>query len=114
VQCVNPGIDSTITLTTANPLIDSVNFSFTCKPGFDIGVRSVINSGNVFPGQQHSIRIVAGDLSQWYHLNCAAGISGQVQVSVNGTVTYYGIITGALTPIVAGNVFTYNITDLEP
>ena len=108
VQCTHPGLDSVVTVATIDT---NINFSLTCKPGFDVGVQSVLNYGLVFPGQQHAIYTITGDLSQWYNLNCAAGISGQVQISVSGPVTYVAPAAGALTPSVAGNVFTYNITD---
>ncbi len=110
VQCTYPGIDSTV---VANPLASDVNFSIACKPGFDIGVQSVIPSGWVFPGQPHTLRIVAGDMGGWYNLNCAAGVSGQVTFIVTGPVTYSGIVAGAITPIVAGNVFTYTIANFD-
>lgn len=111
VQCTYPGIDSTITLTNGNPLATDVNFDIACKPGFDVGVQSVFQSGWVFPGQLHALNVVAGDLSNWYNLNCANGISGQVQVIMTGPVTYTSAASGALTPSVAGNVFTYAIAD---
>ena len=111
VQCAYPGIDSTVTLTNGNPLATDVNFAITCKLGFDIGVQSVFTNGWVFPGQQHSLSIVAGYMNQWYNLNCANGISGQVQITITGAVTYTGIVLGVLTPIITGNVFTYTIAD---
>ncbi|MDO9185394.1 MAG: T9SS type A sorting domain-containing protein [Bacteroidia bacterium] len=111
VQCAYPGIDSTVTLTNGNPLATDINFAITCKLGFDVGVQSVFQSGSVFPGQQHELSVVAGDMSQWYNLNCANGISGQVQITVTGPVTYTGIALGALTPTITGNVFTYTIAD---
>ncbi len=111
VQCTYPGIDSTVILTTSNPLQQNVNFALSCKPGFDVGVQSVLARGIIFPGQQHQLTITAGDLSQWFGLNCAAGISGQVIVSVSGPVSFDSVMTGALTPTIVGNVFTYNISD---
>lgn len=110
VQCVS-GIDSTVSLTYSNPIVTDVNFAIDCKPGFDIGIQSVINSGQVFPGQQHSLSVLAGDMSNWYNLNCAAGISGQIQVTITGPVTYTGITFGAITPTIVGNIFTYTIAD---
>ncbi len=112
-QCANPGFDSTVVLTTANSLVQNVNFNIICKPGFDVGTQSVVTEGLVFPGQTHAIRIVAGDMSHWYHMHCAAGISGQVQVTVTGPVTFSGIIPGALTPAVNNNVYTYTFTDFD-
>jgi uncharacterized repeat protein (TIGR01451 family) len=111
--CASPGIDSTIDITTTTPYTEEVNFGIICKPGFDIGVQSVISNGIVFPGLQHRLGIVAGDMRNWYNLNCASGISGQVQVTVNGPIAFNGVAPGALTPSVSGNVFTYNITDFE-
>ncbi len=109
--CPNPGVDSTVTSTIANPLVNDVNFDFTCKPGFDVGVRSILSCGLVFPGQQHHLRFVAGDMSQWYNMQCAAGISGTVQITVNGPVTYNGVMAGSLTPTITGSTYIYSIAD---
>ncbi|CAN5506439.1 hypothetical protein BH10BAC1_BH10BAC1_10850 [soil metagenome] len=109
-QCANPGIDSTVS-TYINPLTTDVNFNFNCKPGFDIGVQSVIRYGFAFPGEQQSIRIKAGDMSQIYNLSCASGVSGQVTITVLGPMTYNGPMAGALTPTVIGNTYTYSISD---
>lgn len=108
-QCTFPGLDTIVTLVS---LDTNVNFSLTCKPGFDVGVQSVVNTnGLVFPGQTHHLSVVAGDMTQWYNLNCASGISGTVQISVLGPVTYVSPGAGALTPSVAGNIYTYTIAD---
>jgi uncharacterized repeat protein (TIGR01451 family) len=113
VQCTSPGADSTVTTTSVNPKISDVNFSFVCKPSFDLGTMAILNLGLVFPGQQHELNFISGDLSQWYNLHCAAGISGQVQITVNGPVSYAGNAPGTLTPSVAGNIFTYSISDFR-
>ncbi|MES2565236.1 MAG: T9SS type A sorting domain-containing protein [Bacteroidota bacterium] len=110
-QCNYPGVDTTIQLSAASPNADKVNFSVKCKPGFDVGVQSVLTSGLVFPGQSHHLKIIAGDMSQWYCLNCASGISGELIINVSGPVTYVAPSGGSLTPIVAGNSFTYTISD---
>jgi len=110
-QCSSPSIDSVVTLTTLNPLIANVNFDFNCKPGFDVGVRSIAHCGLVFPGQTHDLRIDAGDMTQWYNMACAAGISGQVQMTITGPVTYSGPLLGALTPSISGSTFTYSISN---
>ncbi len=113
VQCLYPGIDTNVSLSLSNPLAENVDFEFSCKPGFDVGTQSIIHTGWVFPGELHQLKIIAGDLSKWYHLNCTgtAGLSGQVQIIVTGPVNYSGITPGALSPSVAGNVFTYSIAD---
>ncbi|HEY0030448.1 MAG TPA: gliding motility-associated C-terminal domain-containing protein [Bacteroidia bacterium] len=110
-QCANPGVDSTLTLTLAAPLQTNVNFGFDCKSGIDIGVRSVSHLGLVFPGESHQLHVDAGDMTQWYNMACAAGTSGQVQMTISGPVTFSGITAGALMPTIAGNIFTYSIAD---
>lgn len=111
VLCSNPGVDSLVNISLSQPLADSMNFALTCKVGFDFGVQSIHTTGFVFPGQFHALNVNAGDMTHWYNLNCASGTSGTLSFSVNGPVTYIGSVAGALTPIVAGNVFTYNISD---
>lgn len=113
VQCANPGIDTTVTITQANPIANQINFSFACKPGLDVGAQSAVTTGWVFPGQQLMLSVVAGEMSQWYNLNCGTGVDGQVIINVNGPVTYMGPAPGALTPLVSGNTFTYNISDYD-
>ncbi|HEX8516414.1 MAG TPA: T9SS type A sorting domain-containing protein [Bacteroidia bacterium] len=110
-QCQAPGTDTLVSVIAGSPMVSNVNFDFGCKPGFDIGVRSVVPSGWVFPGQQHSVSITAGDMSQWYNMHCASGVAGQVKITVNGPVTFNGIMVGALNPVVNGNMFTYSIND---
>ena len=107
-SCMYPGLDSTVTVAI---LDTNINFAITCKPGFDVGVQSIITNGIVFPGQNHILNINAGDASHWYNLNCASGIAGIVSFSVNGPITYVGPAAGALIPNVAGNVYSYNIAD---
>ncbi|MBL7936529.1 MAG: T9SS type A sorting domain-containing protein [Bacteroidia bacterium] len=110
-QCNYPGIDTTIQLTSLNPTAENIDFSVKCKSGFDVGVQSVLTNGIVFPGQNHHLKIAAGDMSQWYNLKCATGVSGQLTINVSGPVTYIAPTLGSLTPIVSGTTFTYNIAD---
>jgi uncharacterized repeat protein (TIGR01451 family) len=107
-QCVHPGLDSIVTSTG---LDTNINFSLQCRAGFDVGVQSAVTGGIVFPGQHHNLSVVAGDMTQWYNLNCAAGNSGTVQITLVGPATYVGPAAGALTPTVVGNVLTYTIAD---
>ena len=110
-QCNYPGSDTTIQLTSANPTAQNIDFSVKCKPGFDVGVQSVLTDGIVFPGQNHHLNVAAGDVSQWYNLNCATGVSGQLIINISGPVTYIAPAPGSLIPIVSGTTFTYNIAD---
>jgi uncharacterized repeat protein (TIGR01451 family) len=111
VGCTYPGVDSVLSLTGVNPMATDVNFDIECRNGFDIGVQSVVTRGAVFPGRQHLVRVLAGDLTNWYGLKCATGKSGTVKVTITGPVSYAGVYSGALTPSVSGNVFTYAISD---
>lgn len=106
--CINPGLDSSL---TTSILDTNINFALDCKPGFDVGIQSIIKTGQAFPGQNHTLTLNAGDISHWYNLNCAAGLSGALSFTISGPVTYIGPAFGALTPNVSGNVFTYNIAD---
>jgi uncharacterized repeat protein (TIGR01451 family) len=112
-NCQHPGIDSTVVTTTANSLAQNVNFDIECKNGYDVGVQSITHTGLVFPGQTHTLQVIAGDASQWYGLNCSAGTSGQVSITVDGPVTFAGVPSGALTPSISGNIYTYSITDFS-
>ncbi len=107
-SCIYPGFDSTLFV---NQLDTNINFVLNCKPGFDLGIQSINRSGIVFPGQLHTLNINAGDINHWYNLNCTPGISGTVSFSVTGPVNYIGPAVGSLTPSVAGNIYTYNISD---
>ncbi|MEO6903172.1 MAG: T9SS type A sorting domain-containing protein [Bacteroidia bacterium] len=109
-QCV---VDTTVILTDSLPNANNINFGILCKPGFDIGVKSITTYGIVFPGQQHRLIVIADDLSKWNNLNCNNAGSGQLKITVNGPVTYAGISPGALSPNVAGNVFTYTIVNFD-
>lgn len=111
VDCLNPGVDSSITLNAGAPLIGDVNFGLKCKTGFDVGTRSVHTIGLVFPGQPHTLAVKSGDLTNYYNLNCSNGVTGTVTVTVTGPVTFQNVSVGALTPAIAGNVFTYTIPD---
>jgi uncharacterized repeat protein (TIGR01451 family) len=52
-----------------------------------------------------------GDISGFYNLNCALGVSGTVVVSINGPVSYLNNLPGTMMPAVSANTFTYTISD---
>ncbi len=109
VQCTHPGADSVLFL---QGIDTAVNFSLTCKPGFDVGVQSVVSSGLVFPGFKHNLNIIAGDMSQWYNLSCASGDSGTVQIDLSGPVKLAGFALGAIAPSLYNtNTLIYHIAD---
>ncbi|MBL0050106.1 MAG: leucine-rich repeat domain-containing protein [Bacteroidetes bacterium] len=88
------------------------DFGITCKPGFDVGVSTIVRDSGIFrPANFTNVKILAGDLSNHYGLHCAAGISGAVQIIITGPATYISTVNGALTPIVNGDTLTYTIPD---
>lgn len=107
LQCGHPGVDTTL-ITSFN---DTTDFSVVCNGQQDFGVHSISTMGWIFPGEQHTLLVNAGDISQWYNLHCSSGIGGSVVITVNGPVSYNGPAVGALIPAVAGNVFTFSISD---
>lgn len=105
------GIDSLVILSLAQPAADSIDFSVVCKPGFDVGIQSISTFGLPFPGITHTLTVVSGNMINWYNLNCSSGVSGTLSFSVNGPVNFIGPAVGSLTPSVAGNIYTYTISD---
>ncbi len=86
------------------------DFSFQCKPGFDLGVQSI--EARFRPAAYSTVHIAAGDIALWYGQHCAFGVSGTVTVYFTGPVNYIGPAAGALTPMTSsGNALIYNISD---
>ncbi|MBP6428057.1 MAG: T9SS type A sorting domain-containing protein [Bacteroidia bacterium] len=111
LTCPPGGFHSSM-LTLADSMDSDMNFGFNCNPGFDVGVNSIIlRSRNFFPGDSANVNIGAGDLSSFYGLRCATGVSGDVSVTISGPVSFLSAAAGALNPVVAGNLLTYTISD---
>lgn len=88
-----------------------INFALSCGNA-DLGVKSVLTQGIIFPGRNHVLRILVGDMSQWYGLNCASGYGGKVIVGVTGKVQYISPALDSKYPSkVNGNIFTYQVPD---
>ncbi|WP_343637663.1 T9SS type A sorting domain-containing protein [Fluviicola sp.] len=101
------GITSTATVPYADTVVSGGDFGLVCD-GYDLGVQSITPNGWFFPGQVHTVEILAGDLTAPYNMHCASGISGEVSISVAGpgTVTFLG------SPIsVSGNIAVYAVAD---
>lgn len=103
--------DTTLSLTAQDSLRYGIDFGLKCKPGFDIGAKSIL--GNLFrPAWDTKINIGAGDMANAFGVHCAAGVSGSVSVSFTGPAKYIFPAPGALTPNnVNGNTLTYTIAD---
>jgi len=109
--CPNPGVDSSLTIDLANPIISNVNFALICKPGFDIGVQSIYTSGRVQPGRSHVASIYAGDFDSWYNYSCSSGVSGQIQVTISGPVVFDSMQVGSNAPTINGNQLFFDVVD---
>jgi len=114
--CNYPGLDTNILLITLDSIAEDIDFGLKCKPGYDITINSVQRTGGIFfPGQNAQVTSCIGDAVVFFNgMICnSAGISGTVQITVTGPVTYLGPAPFALVPSVAGNVFTYNVSDFS-
>jgi uncharacterized repeat protein (TIGR01451 family) len=103
-----------VTLDSANQTIQNINFPVVCNATYDVLVQSETTQGWVFPGQIHSLKTNITNISSWYNLQCDTNFySGTVSIQVNGPISFVAPAAGALTPIVNGNTFTYNIPDFN-
>lgn len=105
-----------VTLNASNPISQNNNFQIVCKPGFDVGVTSVNRiNGWIFPGQQSTIRVKAGDIANVLNnITCNTNsLQGQVKVKINGPVSYAGAASGALTPLINNETLIYNVSDFS-
>ena len=104
----------TVMLDSANQSISNINFPVVCDTGFDIKVESVSSQGLVFPGQIHTLFTNISNNEDWYNLNCGtSNNSGTVSIQITGPVTYISPATGALTPSINGNTFTFGVSNFH-
>jgi hypothetical protein len=94
--------------------IDSIkydrDFALKCK-GADLAATSIYTE-NLRPASLRKVNIQAGDLTNLYGSNCAAGVCGTVSITITGPCNYYSSPSYALTPnAVSSNVLTYYISD---
>jgi uncharacterized repeat protein (TIGR01451 family) len=103
-----------LVLDSANQTISNINFPVVCDSLNDVKIHSVATLGWVFPGQTHILNTNISNNFNWYNLQCDTNTySGTVSIQVNGPVFFVEPATGALTPTVIGNTFTYSITDFN-
>ncbi len=111
VTCPVSGFQTSV-LTALDSMDYGMDFGMQCKPGFDVGVTSVVGDSGVFrPANFAKIKIAAGDISNFFGLHCAAGTSGAVEVILGGPVTYVSAAAGSLVPVVSGDTLLYSIAD---
>lgn len=102
-NCPQPGLDSTVTLTTAEPLAADLDFEIDCKPGSDLGVAAIVPTGTVLPGQTHLLTIRAGDLFQRFGLDCGNSPGGELRLDFSGPITWTGVPSYAIPAGSIGN-----------
>ena len=101
----------TTTVDSQELYLNGFNFGMDCRHGFDLGFGGAA-WGGFYPNTISNVNIPAGDMSQLWGYHCANGVSGQVQITFNGPITFAGMGSGGLTPTsVNGNVITWNIAD---
>jgi uncharacterized repeat protein (TIGR01451 family) len=109
-NCTNPGYDTTLSTSSNNQLID-LDFGFKCPDDFDLSIQSIANYGIAFPGQQHSLRLMTGETSEWFGFECFPNLGGTLNIIAEGPIQYIGAPPFAITPTVYGTVYSYNISD---
>jgi gliding motility-associated-like protein/uncharacterized repeat protein (TIGR01451 family) len=88
-----------------------INFGVECN-GIDAGVQSII--GRFRPADITHIKIMAGNMAQFYNVNCPAVYSATVTTVVEGPVQFLMPTGTAIAPsAVSGNMITYNIPDMS-
>jgi uncharacterized repeat protein (TIGR01451 family) len=113
ISCPGSGYYN-VSLSATDSVSYSNNFAFKCpETGFDVGVQSILNTyASPTAGSTFALNVKAGDISALYGAQCAAGISGQVQIIYSGPVNFVAPATGALTPtLVNGDTLMWTIAD---
>ncbi len=108
LRCPTAGIYND-TLNQMDSLFYNNDFALKCEQGFDVGTQSIWSRFR--PALNSTVHVAAGDLSDFYGIHCAAGISGRVTVYFTGPVNYVGVAAGSLIPAVSGDTLTYSIAD---
>jgi uncharacterized repeat protein (TIGR01451 family) len=113
MACGQPN-NQVVDLDSVNQTISNINFPVVCDTIYDLSVQSVNHIGIVFPGQPHSVNTNITNNVIWYNLNCAFPIySGNVTFQFTGPISFVSSGSGALTPTINGNTFTYNISNFN-
>lgn len=111
VSCPVAGFQTSV-LTALDSMDYGMDFGMQRKPGFDVGVKSVVRDSGLFrPANFARVKIAAGDISNLFGLHCATGTSGAVEIILSGPVAYVSAAAGSLTPVVSGDTLLYSIAD---
>jgi uncharacterized repeat protein (TIGR01451 family) len=103
--------NQSVVLNSNNQTFSSIDYPIVCDT-LDLAVQSVTRQGIVFPGQVHRLYTHITNNETWYNLDCSSSnYTGTVTIEVSGPATYISTPSNALSPIINGNTFTYNITN---
>lgn len=110
VDCA-PGNTRTDTISATDTLSYNNDFAFNCKPGFDIAAWSIY-SHHFVPGHVDPVSCTAGDMSQFYGVHCASGVSGYVVLQISGPAQFLSPDSSALPPSYASSdSIVWNVAD---
>lgn len=106
-----------VNLTIASPFSSNNNFAFVCADsGYDLGIQSINFRGHTIAGNTFTLLPIAGDVTHLFDGRCGndSGVSGTLQLTISGPVSYVSPYFNALTPTsVNGNVITWNVADFS-
>lgn len=110
VTCPQTALHQVI-LSPTDSFKTNVSFGIICS-GIDAGVKSI--HGRFRPTQISHIKIRAGNMANFYSLNCSSIDPATVVTTLSGPVTFLQASTNALSPsLVNGNVITYNVPNIS-
>jgi uncharacterized repeat protein (TIGR01451 family) len=97
---------------SVNPFSTGLDFALKCKPGFDVGVQSIVQTlGMLFPGQTATVQIHAGDLAQYFGTSCNTdGLFGELTATFTGPA---GVASISAPGGVSGNTITWPVMDMS-
>ncbi len=102
----------TDSISAADSLFYDNDFSLICKTGFDAGVQSIA-ADHFRPAHHTTVKIGAGDMSNFFHAHCANGVSGSVVIALSGPIKFISPDSSALSPdtISGDTLLIYSIAD---
>jgi hypothetical protein len=101
------------TITPTDSISFNNDFAYVCPTTYDRAIWSIVSS-NFRPGNLSTINVHAGDMSAFYGLNCALGLSATITITTSSNIQYISPASGALTPTsVSGTVITYFVPDIS-
>ncbi len=112
-DCTDPGLLQNVETDAVTPYVTDLNFALRCNGDSDFGIQSVLHDGWVFPGQVHSVNVLAGEISQFYNAHCSDITEGEVTISVNGPAEIYSVSMLSPDPsLITNTSITYELADL--